>query len=121
MFIVSFDNGKHYENPRPLKCYEQKLTREQRQLSRKVFRSNNWYKQKRKVERVHYRIACIKADEHQKATIEIVKSASAIGIETLKITNMLKNHNLAKVLSDSTLGDFLRNSNPKPQCLAYPL
>ena len=83
--LVTLDDGTKYENPRPLKKSERKLAREQRKLSRKVFLSQNWYKQKRKVERVHYRIACIRRDAHHKATTDIVKRASAIGIETLQV------------------------------------
>ena len=69
--------------------------------------SNNWYKQKRRVERIHYRISCIRQDAHHKSTTVIVKRASKIGIETLKVTNMLKNRKLAKALSDSAIGGFL--------------
>ncbi|RKU32656.1 transposase [Candidatus Poribacteria bacterium] len=115
--LATLDDGKRYENPRPLKQYERKLKREQRKLSRKVFLSNNWYKQKRKVERLHYRIACIREDTHHKATTEIVKSASAIGIETLKVTNMLKHRKLAKALSDSALGGFLEKLRTKAETL----
>ena len=59
------------------------------------------------MERLHYRIACIREDAQQKATTEIVNRGSAIGIETLKVTNLLKNRNIAKALSDSALGEFL--------------
>ena len=105
--LATLDTGKQYPNPRPLKRFEKKLKREQRKLSRKEYLSNNWYKQKRKVERIHYKIACLRNDAHHKATTEIVNMASVIGIETLKITNMLKNKKLAKALSDSALGGFL--------------
>ena len=44
--LVTLDDGTKYHNPRPLKRYERKLKREQRKLSKKVFQSNNWYKQK---------------------------------------------------------------------------
>ena len=111
--LATLDNGRHYENPRPLKRYERKLKREHRRLSKKVFPSNNWFKQKRKLERIHYRIACIREDAHHKVTTEIVNTASAIGIETLKITNLLKNRNLAKALSDSALGGFLAKLKSK--------
>jgi putative transposase len=115
--LATLDNGTHYENPRPLKRYERKLKREQRKLSRKVFLSQNWYKQKRKVERLHYRIACMRLDAHHKATTEIVNNASAIGIETLKVTHLLKNRNLSKALSDSALGGFLSKLKSKAATL----
>ena len=115
--LAILDNGKQYPNPRPLSRYERKLKREQRRLSKKEYLSNNWYKQKRKVERIHYRIACIRRDAQHKATTEIVNSASMIGIETLKITNMLKNKKLAKALSDSALGGFLEKLKSKAEVL----
>ena len=119
--LATLDTGKQYPNPRPLKRYERKLKREQRRLSKKAYLSNNWYKQKRKVERIHYRIACIRIDAQHKATTEIVNSASMIGIETLKITNMLKNKNLAKALSDSALGGFLAKLKSKAEVLGIPV
>ena len=119
--LATLDNGKQYPNPRPLKHYERKLAREHRKLSRKVFLSHNWYKQKRRVERLHYKIACIRNDAHQKATTEIINNASAIGIETLKVTNLLKNRNLAKALSDSGLGGFLEKLRSKAARLGIPI
>ena len=115
--LATLDDGTKYENPRPLRRYERKLKREQRKLSRKVFLSENWYKQKRIVERIHYRIACIRKDAHHKATTEIVREASKIGIETLLVTNLLKNRKLAKALSDSALGGFLEKLKTKAESL----
>ncbi len=94
--LTTLSDGIKYDNPRPLKHYERKLKRAQRSLSRKVLKSQNWFKQKAKVARIHYKIACIRQDAHHKATTEIVNNASAIGMETLKITNMLKHKKLAK-------------------------
>ena len=119
--LATLDKGTHYENPRPLRRYERKLAREQRKLSRKVFSSNNWYKQKRIVEKLHDRIACIRNDAHHKATTEIINSASVIGIETLKVTNLLKNKRLAKALSDSALGGFLSKLKSKAESLGIPI
>ena len=119
--LATLDNGKQYPNPRPLKRYERKLKREQGNLSRKMFLSNNWYKQKRKVERIHYKLVCLREDVHHKATTEIVKSASAIGIETLKVKNLLKNRNIAKALSDSALGGFLSKLKSKAEVLGIPI
>lgn len=120
--LATLDTGKHYDNPRPLKRYERKLAREQRKLSRKIFLSNNWYKQKDKVAKLHYKIACIRNDAHHQATTEIVNmETSAIGVETLKITNMLKNRKLAKALSDSALGGFLEKLKSKAEVLGIPI
>ena len=120
--LATLDTGNpKYENLRPLKRYERKLAREQRKLSRKLFLSQNWYKQKRKVERLHYRIACIRKDAHHKATTEIVNMAGVIAIETLKVANLLKNRNLAKALSDSALGGFLEKLKSKAKTLSIPI
>jgi putative transposase len=119
--LATLDNGTKYENPKPLRRYERKLKREQRRLSKKAFLSNNWYKQKRKVECIHYRIACIRADAHHKATTKVVTSASVIGIETLKVSNMLKNRKLAKALSDAALGGFLSQLKSKAETLGVKI
>ena len=74
-----------------------------------------------KVERVHYWISCIREDAHHKATTDIVKNASVIGIETLKITNILKNRKLAKALSDSALGVFLAKLKSKAEVMGIPV
>ena len=119
--LATLNDGTQYENPKPLKRYERKLAREQRKLSRKVFLSENWVKQKRIVERIHYRIACIRRDAHHKATTGIVKRTSKIGIETLQVTNLLKNRKLAKALSDASLGGFLEKLKTKAESLGIPV
>ena len=119
--LATLDDGRKYENPKALKRYERKLKREQRKLSRKVFLSQNWYQQKRKVERIHYRIACVRRDAHHQATTDILKYASKIGIETLQVTNLLKNRKLAKALSDAALGGFLEKLKTKAASLGIPI
>ena len=119
--LATLDDGTKYENPKALRRYERKLKREQRRLSRKVFLSENWYKQKRIVERIHYRIACIRRDAHHKATTDIVSKASRMGIETLQVTHLLKNRKLAKALSDASLGGFLEKLKTKAGSLGIPI
>ena len=119
--LATCSHGSKYDNPRPLRRSERKLKREQRKLSRKVLKSQNWFRQKHKVERIHYRIACIRNDAHHKATTDIVNKVSAIGIETLKVTNMLKNKKLAKALSDAALGGFLTKLKTKAETLGIPV
>ena len=119
--LATCSDGTKYDNPRPLKRFERKLAKAQRKLSRKKKGSNNWDKQVAVVARIHYRIACIRNDAHHKATTAIVKSASAIGIETLRVTNLLKNKNLAKALSDSALGGFLAMLKTKAEARGIPI
>ena len=99
--------GVYYENPKALKRYQRKLKRLQRQFSRKVKGSRNWYKLKDKITKLYYRITCIRQDAHHKASTAIISSASCIGIESLNVAGMLKNHRLAKALSDASLSSFL--------------
>ena len=105
--LATCSNGDTYNNPRPLKRYLRKLARANRCLSRKVLGSQNWHKQKRRLSSVHNRIGNIRKDAHHQATLRIVRKASAIGIETLNISGLLKNRKLAKALSDSALSRFL--------------
>ena len=119
--LATCSNGDTDDNPRPLKRYERKLARANRRLSRRVKGSQNWYKAKSILTSVHARIANIREDAHHQATIRIVRKASAIGIETLKITNMLKNRKLAKALSDSALGGFLTKLKYKADRRGIPI
>ena len=105
--LATCSDGSAYDNPRPLKRYERKLKRFCRAFSRKTKFSNNWKKAKARLTRLHYRVACIRTDAHHKASTDIVKRASLIGVETLNISGMLKNKKLAKALCDSALGSFL--------------
>lgn len=96
--LATCSNGDTYDNPRPLKRYERKLARANRSLARKVLRSKNWYKATHVLSNIHYRMACIREDAHHQASTKILRKASAIGIETLNISGLLKNRKLAKAL-----------------------
>ena len=119
--LATCSDGSQYENPRPLKRYEKRLAREQRRLSKRKLKSNNWYKQLLKVQRTHYKIACIRQDVHHKVSTDLVSRASAIGIETLKITNLIKNKKIAKALSDAGLGNFLTILKTKAETRGIPV
>ena len=70
---------------------------------------------------MHYRISCIREDAHHKATSAIVQGVSAIGIETLHVTGMLKNRRIAKALQDAALGGFLSKLQSKAATLGVQI
>ena len=67
---------------------EEKLSKEQRKLSRKKKFSENWEKQKRRVQQVHTKKASIVKDFHHKISTEISKNHAIVVMEDLKVSNM---------------------------------
>ncbi|MDP4099261.1 IS200/IS605 family element RNA-guided endonuclease TnpB [Paenibacillus sp. P96] len=93
-------SGEVFENPKFLRKIEQKLIREQRILSRRVGGSSNWNKQRVKVARIHERIANARTDYLQKISTHIVKNHDLIAVEDLQVSNLMKNHKLAKAIGE---------------------
>jgi putative transposase len=108
-------DGVVYENPRSLRKNLEKLARLQRSVSRKKRGSRNRRKAIRRVQRLHYRISCLRSDTIHKATTDIVKHHDLIGIETLNVSGMLKNRRLSRAISDASMSEFLRQIKYKSE------
>ena len=93
-------DGKKYENPKTIRKYEKKLIKLQRQLAHKEKRSNNYYKQKKKIALCHGKIINTRKDYLHKVSHEIISENQVIISENLQIKNMVKNHHLAKSIAD---------------------
>ena len=101
-------DGKVFDNPKALIKAQKTLRCRQKAVSRKQKGSKNRRKAVAKVTRVHQRIANIRRDALHKMTTSIAKSASVIVIEDLNVSGMLKNHCLARALSDASLSECHR-------------
>ncbi len=89
-----------YENPKAIRKYEKKLAKLQRRLAHKEKRSHNYYKTRKKIALCHEKIRNTRKNYLHKVSHEITSENQLIVSENLQIKNMVKNHHLAKSISD---------------------
>ncbi len=106
--LATVSDGTVIENPRALVRFERKKKRLQRSLSRKMKGSRNRARARMRLARCEFRIANIRRDAQHKATTMLARTKSVIGVESLNVAGLLKNHCLARQLADAGIGEFLR-------------
>ncbi|MEU0521784.1 RNA-guided endonuclease TnpB family protein, partial [Streptosporangium sp. NPDC006007] len=100
--LVALSTGEKIVNPKHERADRHKLARAQRSLARKAKGSVNRAKARRKVARVHARIADRRRDHLHKVTTRLVRENQVIAVEDLTVRNMVKNHSLARAVSDAS-------------------
>jgi len=105
--LATLSNGERIPNMRFTRAYEKKLAKAQKSLSRKTKGSGRWNRQRIKVARVHEKIADARKDHLNKVTTDLVKRFDVIAVEDLNVRGMVRNHSLAKHISDASFGRFV--------------
>ena len=106
--LATLSDGTVIPNPHHLQADEQRLKRAQQALSRKMKGSKRRAKAKDRVARLHARIANRRTDTLHKLTARLAQTYSDICIEDLNVAGMVKNHHLAKVISDVSFYELRR-------------
>jgi putative transposase len=104
--FVTFDNAESVQYPKFLRAAEMKIKCLQRRLTRKRKGSKRRRALARQLARLHMHVACQREDWQNKLINTIFKECDVLVLEKLNVAHMLRNHQLAKAIMDSSWSQF---------------
>ena len=106
--LVTLSTGEKITNPRHERHDRARLAKTQRALSRTQKGSANRAKARMKVARAHARITDRRRDHLHKLSTRITRENQTVIIEDLSVRNMVRNHTLARAISDAAWAELRR-------------
>jgi putative transposase len=104
--LLTLSTGEKITNPRHERKDRARLAKTQRNLAKKTKGSANRAKARRKVAKIHARIADRRRDLLHQITTRLVRENQTLVIEDLTVRNMVKNRSLARAISDASWAEF---------------
>ena len=105
--FATLSTGEVVKNPQYLRLAERQLRIGQRKVSKKKRGGSNRRQAVRLLARKHLHVANQRIDFFHKCALELIRGFDEIAVEDLKIKGLVRNHHLAKCISDAGWGTFI--------------
>ena len=113
--LATLSNAERVSNPKHGAKWRRRLAFYQKRLARATKGSKRRMKVKRHVARIHEKIANSRSDTLHKLSTDLVTRFDVICVEDLNLRGMVKNHSLARALSDASIGTAIRMIEEKAE------